>query len=167
MESNGEYWGNDLWRHWCHFPCKLINRKYIFLCIFDTRCQKEKSFIVLQKSKSLENQPEKIFNILSSRFFVNNFLYHFYHNVKQKTKIPLRKPRYNKQKTKKWTVNVLNPNKQQNIHQFQGEYRISGALNVLLPELHLSFTWTKNKEQQGRFGLSQLLLGCMHSAINT
>lgn len=95
MESNGEYWGNDLWRHWCHFPCKLINRKYIFLCIFDTRCQKEKSFIVLQKSKSLENQPEKIFNILSSGFFVNNFLYHFYHNVKQKTKIPLRKPRYN------------------------------------------------------------------------
>lgn len=68
-------------------------------------------------------------------------------------------------KTKKWTVNVLNPNKQQNIHQFQGEYRISGALNVLLPKLHLSFTQTKNKEQQGRIGLSQLLLGCMHSAI--
>lgn len=98
MGNIGEYWGNDLWRHWCHFPCKLINRKYVFLCIFDTRCQKEKSFIVLQKSKSLENQPEKIFNILSSSFFVNNFLYHFYHNVKQKTKIPLRKPRYNKQK---------------------------------------------------------------------
>lgn len=68
---------------------------YVFLI---SRCQKEKSFIVLQKSKSLENQPEKIFNILSSSFFVNNFLYHFYHNVKQKTKIPLRKPRYNKQK---------------------------------------------------------------------
>lgn len=167
MESNGEYWGNDLWRHWCHFPCKLINRKYIFLCIFDTRCQKEKSFIVLQKSKSLENQPEKIFNILSSSFFVNNFYTISIIMSNKKQKFLWGNQDITNKKTKKWTVNVLNPNKQQNIHQFQGEYRISGALNVLLPELHLSFTQTKNKEQQGRFGLSQLLLGCMHSAINT
>lgn len=69
-------------------------------------------------------------------------------------------------KKKTWTVNILNPNKQRNIHQFQVEYRISGALYVLLLELHLSFTKTKNKEQQGQFGLIQLMLGCMHSAIN-
>lgn len=59
---------------------------------------KGEKFYSITKKQSLENQPEKIFNILSSSFFVNNFLYHFYHNVKQKTKIPLRKPRYNKQK---------------------------------------------------------------------
>lgn len=161
MESNGEYWGNDLWRHWCHFSCKLINRKYIFLCIFDTLYQKEKSFIVLQKSKRLENQPEKIFNILSSSFFVNNFLYHFYHNVKQKTKIPLRKPRYNikKPRNELSTFLIQTNNKISTNYFWCSQCLVTGITPIIYSD--------KNKEQQGRFGLSQLLLGCMHSAINT
>lgn len=132
-----------------------------------TMSKGEKFYSIIKKQKVRESTRKKIFYIFSSSFFVNNFYTISIIMSNKKQKFLWGNQDITNKKTKKWTVNVLNPNKQQNIHQFQGEYRISGALNVLLPKLHLSFTQTKNKEQQGRIGLSQLLLGCMHSAINT
>lgn len=161
-ESNGEYWGNDLWRHWCHFLCKLINRTYYVFLIHDVRRRKVIKYYKKQKVWKL---TIKNFSTFCHRTFCKQLFYHFCHYIKQKQKFLLGNQDI-KKTTKKWTVNVLNPNKQRNIHLFQGEYRISGALNVLLPELHLSFTRAKNKEQQGQFSLIQLLLGYMHSALN-
>lgn len=85
-ESNGEYWGNDLWRHWCHFLCKLINRTYYVFLIHDVRRRKVIKYYKKQKVWKL---TIKNFSTFCHRTFCKQLFYHFCHYIKQKQKFLL------------------------------------------------------------------------------